>query len=253
MREHPMLFSAPMVRALLREENPKTVTRRLLNPQPILGRLGPKGGPFTEEHWIYDHSRFPSAWKPGEEPYFTHIPYAPGDRVWIREAWRPLDRSTNDGWTAIEYRADLAVGKRYWRDLPVAEARWFWVRVENGHFPALWDEVRKIWHNSDTWYELPGEVLESELISPPSWAAPSPRSWHYVTEPKRPEPGQPVRVWVVGFARSLSGEYLGPNEGRRDRAAWWANGCHFTDGTNEGQVYAWEREPEQPPVPEAAT
>jgi hypothetical protein len=74
----------------------------------------------------------------------------------------------------------------------------------------------------------------------------SPRPWHYVTE-KLPKPGLPLRLWVVGYGRALSGEYTGPHEGRKDRAAWWANGCYFTGG----QVYAWEPEPEPPPLPEA--
>lgn len=31
MREHPILFSAPMIRAILRD---KTMTRRVIKPQP---------------------------------------------------------------------------------------------------------------------------------------------------------------------------------------------------------------------------
>jgi hypothetical protein len=67
MKEHPILFSGPMVKAIL--EGRKTQTRRVVNPQP------------PENLW--------EIWKrfPNQKP----CPYgAPGDRLWVRETWKPL-------------------------------------------------------------------------------------------------------------------------------------------------------------------
>lgn len=79
MGERPILFSAPMVRALL--SGAKTQTRRVLKPQPELyaeGRwhvFGPGGGVAgvrTDD-------------VPYEAVYFHRI--QPGDRLWVRETW----------------------------------------------------------------------------------------------------------------------------------------------------------------------
>jgi len=81
MTDRPIIFSAPMVRALL--DGRKTQTRRVLKPQPggIEQRpLGFVGSParfvFTEVH-------------PGGAnwTHYAKIPYTPGDRLWVREAF----------------------------------------------------------------------------------------------------------------------------------------------------------------------
>jgi len=80
MIERPILFSAPMVKAIL--AGTKTQTRRVVKPQPeMLKPLGPNGTP-----WPYRVGR-PIADMPSarfHEPF--RCPYgAPGDHLWVRE------------------------------------------------------------------------------------------------------------------------------------------------------------------------
>ena len=81
MKERPILFSAPMVRALL--DGSKTQTRRVVKPQPIADRQ------FSGGYSIAPTKRTEgstlSVWAP-------HVgmacPYGQlGDRLWVRETW----------------------------------------------------------------------------------------------------------------------------------------------------------------------
>jgi hypothetical protein len=77
VKERPILFSAPMVRALL--DGSKTQTRRVVKPQPSF--IGSMGDPNTPFKTIDDglHCRI-------------ICPYGqPGDQLWVREAWRFID------------------------------------------------------------------------------------------------------------------------------------------------------------------
>ena len=94
MKEHPILFSGGMVKAIL--EGRKTQTRRVMKEQ--------------------DQANWP--W-----PILSHCPYgAVGDRLWVREAWRTekgidkmdaaqmvaacLDAGYSAPWAPIRYEAD---------------------------------------------------------------------------------------------------------------------------------------------------
>jgi hypothetical protein len=91
MKERPILFSAPMVRALL--DGSKTQTRRVLKQAtgPSLS-VGIEDEPGVAElSWL-------SGDGPGHDVHETvkkvSCPYGvPGDRLYVREAWR----STGDG------------------------------------------------------------------------------------------------------------------------------------------------------------
>jgi len=74
MKEHPILFSGPMVRAIL--EGRKTQTRRVIKPQPIF-----KFGGDGTFYWKDEPDRFPQLF---ECPYGQ-----PGDHLWVREAFAP--------------------------------------------------------------------------------------------------------------------------------------------------------------------
>ncbi|ELT46298.1 hypothetical protein IPU75_01180 [Ochrobactrum sp. SD129] len=79
MADLPILFSAPMVRALLREiENPgtgKTQTRRIVKPQPTASGTVTLGDRVIEA----------SEWQIREGKF---IRINEGDRLYVREAWR---------------------------------------------------------------------------------------------------------------------------------------------------------------------
>lgn len=93
MTERPILFSAPMVLALL--AGTKTQTRRLVKPQPGEDGTNVYGIDATQAAVIR------KAWKP----------YAlPGDRLWVKETFAPCEAQIRKG--HFHYRADGAVGHR---------------------------------------------------------------------------------------------------------------------------------------------
>lgn len=83
MPERPIIFSGPMVRAIL--AGAKTQTRRVVKPQPT----GFMGGPG-----VFLPNGKPAPIMPMDDdvlPFGRAIPCpygAPGDRLWVREAWR---------------------------------------------------------------------------------------------------------------------------------------------------------------------
>jgi len=90
MKERPILFRAPMVRAILAGQ--KTVTRRPVRHQPdvpvtdaIPRRNYPHGPASADWYWRPKHGHLngvPSAGWDFKCPYGQ-----PGDRLWVRETW----------------------------------------------------------------------------------------------------------------------------------------------------------------------
>lgn len=96
MRERPILFSAPMVRAIL--EGRKTVTRRVVKL--------PKGSQLEEISWPWMR---PTVWLPSrQKSVLMDCPYGePGDQLWVRESWCPIYRQGDPdlGVIEVDYRA----------------------------------------------------------------------------------------------------------------------------------------------------
>ena len=79
-KERPILFSAPMVRAIL--DGRKTVTRRAVNPQPVLT----EGSGFSWKGHLFGCG---SDNRETTRNFSRHCcPCGrPGDRLWVRETW----------------------------------------------------------------------------------------------------------------------------------------------------------------------
>lgn len=106
MKERPILFSGPMVRAIL--EGCKTQTRRVIKSAQACDN-----GPWADFAYSAQDGLPIFWWK--SMPKFDQRDYrwgqecpygAPGDRLWVRETWRPCQvPQHNDPSLCIEYRA----------------------------------------------------------------------------------------------------------------------------------------------------
>lgn len=109
MVERPILFSGAMVRACLREVDPKTQTRRVVKPQPVA--VWGQGVAHCGDQFVV-HARFSI----GDDRWMKSPYGAPGDRLWVREAFhagaqndRKPPRDIRAG-SSIWYEADRAEG-----------------------------------------------------------------------------------------------------------------------------------------------
>lgn len=134
MADRPIIFSAPMVRALL--DGRKTQTRRVLKPQPP-ERPAPNCHPsYKQKHPApyldaYCGERATAAnprgmsrdwhwWQVDDRPgpVACRAPYAPGDRLWVREAW------ASDGMVGVRYYATDDVHELRRKRSPIHMPRW---------------------------------------------------------------------------------------------------------------------------------
>jgi len=105
MKEHPILFSGEMVRAIL--EGRKTQTRRVIKPQP------PEGSWWDAESGLFHLAG-------SKLGVMRHCPYGvPGDHLWVRETHHidhypaeTLDAQGNPG--TVHYRADTDIISQSW-------------------------------------------------------------------------------------------------------------------------------------------
>ena len=106
MKERPILFSGPMVRAIL--DGRKTQTRRMVKPQPLHGEfvvckyhktlVDKKGNTYPS-----DEDRFGICDVDGE--WSVECPYGQvSDRLWVRETYRQT--CDKKSWGCVQYRAD---------------------------------------------------------------------------------------------------------------------------------------------------
>lgn len=114
MKERPIIFSGPMVRAIL--SGAKTQTRRPVRPQPswphylqpMWGR-SPDGHDFGERHlWREVGPDYPD-----DSSDDRRCPYGqPGDRLWVREGFKLCDRNH---WPDLPHRRGPGREVAYYR------------------------------------------------------------------------------------------------------------------------------------------
>ena len=97
MKERPIIFSTPMVQAILARN--KTMTRRVIKPQPLLDKDG-----FWQ--WSGDVQ-----WKDGglgcpQSAIDDYASYKPGDILWLRETWKCVEKLDHTMKVLIEYKSD---------------------------------------------------------------------------------------------------------------------------------------------------
>jgi hypothetical protein len=122
MTDRPILFSGPMVRAIL--SGTKTQTRRVVKPQPAdYQALRPE--PRDGCRWVFiAHSDRPTyAFATGD----ALCPYGqPGSRLWVREAWR----------------AFAALNKTPPRSIPKDAPIWYEAQDEVPFHPTAYGKLR---------------------------------------------------------------------------------------------------------------
>ena len=114
-KDRPILFSGPMVRAIL--DGRKTQTRRVVKSQPRDGWapiVGPYHPTVTDKDGVQQPG--PLVYGASDEDEGRKCLYGhPGDRLWVRETWRLGDH--NDAAAGcVHYRAD--------QDEPAAPGQW---------------------------------------------------------------------------------------------------------------------------------
>src|ERR1043165_5470867 len=105
-KERPILFSAPMVCAIL--DGSKTQTRRVVRDDPG-PYWSPKVGLYNPS--VIDSGGYeapgPEIFGASDENHGRKCPYGqPGDRLWVRETWGVVSNAWDDNGALIDWTQD---------------------------------------------------------------------------------------------------------------------------------------------------
>lgn len=144
----PILFNTDMVRAIL--DGRKTITRRLVKPQPDEKHQMPLGYITSELPPCGDLGKFAF----GIDEFGGHLhcvkpPYHPGDILYVRETWhKDINR--------FMYRADYGKNEKFYRNGKEVQIKW----QPSIHMPK---EAARIWLKvKDVRVELLQEITEKQ-------------------------------------------------------------------------------------------
>lgn len=212
MKERPILFSPPMIRAIL--DGKKTQTRRVVMPS----QSTPKVPPLHMYPWIIDdmqevdegglpcwvgeHPDYPTGMK-----WFSCPKGSVGDRLWVREAYCQLWFNREDGWQTF-YKADDNMdyvresAQSEWKPsihMPRWAARLFLevtdVRVERLHDISEEDAHHEGWDWSN--HDLSKKYDPVTMDTARRWFA---SLWDSIKGDKHPWASNPF-VWRIAFRR----------------------------------------------------
>ena len=186
VKERPILFSAPMVRAIL--EGRKTVTRRVCKPQPSAKAhtTCASGNPMGA--W----------WETGKD--INRCPHGkPGDRLWVRETHSFVpDPEEPAGYSQVLYAAD---GQQYGKNRPSIHM----FRADSRILLEITDvRVERLQDISRADIRAEGLQCPPELASDdvsPNYRDWYPAAWRELWESTGGDWNATPWVWVVEFKR----------------------------------------------------
>lgn len=210
VKERPILFSGPMVRAIWNGE--KTQTRRVFKLPASCSWYGELGG--EKDGWFIDKNH-PNGWWHVEEQGGKTCPYGSvGDRLWVRETWATDLHNDQDSPRRIQQLCEAAG----YRVAPGHPAGPIWYQA-NGAVRRWGDchDVRGRWRSSihmprwasrltleitDVRVERLQDISEADAIAEgvrplPLQSGDDPSAWWEV------EPGKHQARTAVGAFRSL--------------------------------------------------
>lgn len=206
MKQIPILFSTPMVQAIM--EGRKTQTRRVIKPQP--------NTQFRNDDRLEFYERTPYEWEikdtKSEDGFSTldsfKCPYGkPGDILWVRETFQ------QDGEDYF-YKADCDINIVGWKPsihMPKDGAR-IWLKVKN-----IWVERLLGMYEKDAIAEGVSKYHDTDLYvkygSDNDWCASAYASFLYLWESiygKQSVESNPW-VWVIEFEPIEKPEYHAKN------------------------------------------
>ncbi len=141
IKEHPILFSAELVKANL--DGTKTMTRRIMNPQPDV-----------HPNW--------EVWK---KEALRKYKYQVGDLLWVRETWMELESALDPNIKTVYYKADNKHYKGKWKSPRFMFKKFarIWLEITNIKIERLHDISRedatneglqREWDGTHHWYKL---------------------------------------------------------------------------------------------------
>jgi len=143
MKERPILFSAPMVRAIL--DGSKTMTRRIVKPQPEKHHWeGLPGYEFLAGCYLTNdglEARFQHSIRGvgAEKALWVKSPYgSTGDRLWVREAW------SGEFWLRDVKPSERLFKTNPSRLVPLVPETWYWADGDPDH--GDWEKPRPSIH-----------------------------------------------------------------------------------------------------------
>jgi len=103
----PILFRTDMAQAILREVDPKTNTRRVILPQPVMDDNGMWR--WKDCQWMDGGLGIP------QSAIEEYAPYKPGDALWVRETWQYVDNGDENSGYVYKASED---GKEWEQNCP---------------------------------------------------------------------------------------------------------------------------------------